>query len=43
MEFRRAWAGPRSAVAGRDHTAAWCGHGVLAHYLVKITALTGSR
>jgi IS5 family transposase len=37
LKHRYGWA--RSAVAGRDHTAAWCGHGILAHNLVKITAL----
>jgi hypothetical protein len=31
-----------SGVAGRDHTAAWWGHGILAHNLVKITALGNS-
>ena len=31
------WA--RSGVAGRERSAAWCGHGIFAHNLVKITAL----
>jgi transposase, IS5 family len=37
LKHRYGWA--RSGVAGRDRTAAWCGHGVLAHNLVKITTL----
>ena len=37
LKHRFGWA--RSGVAGRDRTAAWCGHGILAHNLVKITAL----
>jgi transposase, IS5 family len=37
LKHRYGWA--RSRVAGRDRTATWCGHGVLAHNLVKITAL----
>jgi transposase, IS5 family len=31
------WA--RSGLAGRDRTATWCGHGIFAHNLVKITRL----
>jgi transposase, IS5 family len=37
LKHRYGWA--RSGVAGRDRTAAWCGQGVFAHNLVKITAL----
>ena len=37
LKHRYGWA--RSGVAGRDRTAAWCGHGIFAHNLVKITAL----
>lgn len=37
LKHRYGWA--RSAAAGRERTATWCGHGVLAHNLVKITAL----
>jgi IS5 family transposase len=34
------WA--RSRVAGRERTATWCGHGVFAHNLVKITRLAAA-
>jgi transposase, IS5 family len=37
LKHRYSWA--RSGVAGRDRTAAWCGLGVFAHNLVKISAL----
>ena len=37
LKHRYGWA--RSGVAGHDRTAAWCGQGVFAHNLVKITAL----
>jgi transposase, IS5 family len=37
LKHRYGW--DRSGVAGRDRTAAWCGQGVFAHNLVKITAL----
>ncbi len=37
LKHRYGWA--HSAVAGRERTATWCGHGVFAHNLVKITAL----
>jgi IS5 family transposase len=40
LKHRYGWA--RSGGAGRDRTATWCGHGVLAHNLVKITALAGA-
>jgi IS5 family transposase len=37
LKHRYGW--DRSRVNGRQHTATWCGHGVLAHNLVKITTL----
>jgi IS5 family transposase len=37
LKHRYGWA--RTGLAGREGTATWCGHGVLAHNLVKITAL----
>jgi IS5 family transposase len=37
LKHRYGWA--RSRVAGRQRTATWCGHGILAHNLVKITRL----
>jgi IS5 family transposase len=40
LKHRYGWA--RSGVAGRDRTAAWCGHGVFAHNLVKVTALAAA-
>jgi transposase, IS5 family len=40
LKHRYGWA--RSGVAGRDRTAAWCGYGVLAHNLTKITALAAA-
>jgi transposase, IS5 family len=36
LKHRYGWG--RSGVAGRDRTAAWCGQGIFAHSLVKITA-----
>jgi transposase, IS5 family len=35
LKHRYGWA--RSGAAGRDRTATWCGHGIFAHNLVKIT------
>jgi hypothetical protein len=29
-------------MAGRERTAIWCGHGILAHNLVKITTLAAT-
>ena len=37
LKHRYGW--DRSRVDGRERTATWCGHGVLAHNLVKITTL----
>ncbi len=37
LKNRYGWG--RSLVDGRDRTTAWCGHGIFAHNLVKITAL----
>jgi IS5 family transposase len=37
LKHRYGWA--RSGSAGRDRTATWCGHGILAHNLVKISIL----
>jgi IS5 family transposase len=37
LKHRYGWA--RSGMDGRDRTAIWCGHGVLAHNLVKVTRL----
>jgi transposase, IS5 family len=33
----------RTRMDGRERTATWCGHGILAHNLVKITALAAAR
>ena len=40
LKHRYGWA--RSGVAGRDRTVAWCGYGVLAHNLTKITVLAAA-
>ena len=40
LKHRYGWA--RSGGAGRERTATWCGHGILAHNLVKITALAAA-
>jgi hypothetical protein len=32
----------RTLTDGRTRTATWCGHGIFAHNLVKITALANS-
>ena len=37
LKHRYGWA--RTGSVGRDGAAIWCGHGILAHNLVKITAL----
>ncbi len=37
LKHRYGWA--RAGVAGRDRAATWCGHGILAHNLTKITAI----
>jgi IS5 family transposase len=37
LKHRYGW--DRSGATGRDRTATWCGHGIFAHNLVKITAL----
>lgn len=37
LKHRYGWA--RTGLTGREGTAIWCGHGVLAHNLVKITTL----
>jgi IS5 family transposase len=37
LKHRYGW--DRSRVSGRQRTATWCGHGILAHNLVKITTL----
>jgi IS5 family transposase len=41
LKHRCGWA--RSAMDGRDRTAIWCGHGVLAHNLVKVTRLAAAE
>ena len=41
LKHRYGWA--RTAMAGRERTATWCGHGILAHNLVKITALAAAE
>ena len=41
LKHRYGWA--RSGMDGRDRTAIWCGHGVLAHNLVKITRLAAAE
>jgi hypothetical protein len=33
----------RSLVAGRAPTAIWCGHGVFAHNLVKVSTLAAAK
>ena len=40
LKHRYGWA--RSAMDGRERTAIWCGHGVLAHNLVKVTRLAAA-
>jgi IS5 family transposase len=40
LKHRYGW--DRSRVNGRQRTTAWCGHGILAHNLVKITALAAA-
>jgi IS5 family transposase len=40
LKHRYGW--DRTRLDGRDRTAAWCGHGILAHNLVKITALAAA-
>jgi IS5 family transposase len=37
LKHRYGWA--RTGLTGREGTATWCGHGILAHNLVKITGL----
>lgn len=39
LKHRYGW--ERSRIDGRHRTAAWCGHAVLAHNLVKISTLAG--
>ena len=41
LKHRYQW--DRSRVDGRGRTATWCGHGVFAHNLVKITALAAAQ
>ena len=41
LKHRYGW--DRTRLDGRIRTATWCGHGILAHNLVKITALAASR
>ena len=41
LKHRYGWA--RSGMDGRDRTAIWCGQGVLAHNLVKITRLAAAE
>jgi transposase, IS5 family len=41
LKHRYGWA--RSGMDGRDRTAIWCGHGVLAHNLVKVTRLAAAE
>jgi transposase, IS5 family len=40
LKHRYGWA--RSGGASRERTATWCGHGILAHNLVKITTLAAA-
>src|SRR5262249_62271041 len=40
LKHRYGW--DRSRVNGRGRTTTWCGHGILAHNLVKITALAAA-
>jgi IS5 family transposase len=40
LKHRYGWA--RSGMDGRERTAIWCGHGVLAHNLVKVTRLAAA-
>ncbi|MEV6871621.1 ISNCY family transposase [Amycolatopsis sp. NPDC051128] len=40
LKHRYGW--DRTRLDGRDRTAIWCGHGILAHNLVKITALAAA-
>ena len=37
LKHRYGWA--RTGLTGRDGAAIWCGHGILAHNLVKVTSL----
>jgi IS5 family transposase len=41
LKHRYSWA--RSGMDGRERTAIWCGHGILAHNLVKITRLAAAE
>ncbi len=41
LKHRYGWA--RAGLAGREGTATWCGHGVLAHNLTKISAMAAFR
>ena len=41
LKHRYGWA--RSGMDGRERTAIWCGHGILAHNLVKITRLAATE
>ncbi|MEV4316758.1 ISNCY family transposase [Actinocrispum sp. NPDC049592] len=41
LKHRYGW--DRTRLDGRDRTTIWCGHGILAHNLVKITALAAAR
>jgi transposase, IS5 family len=41
--LKRRYGWDRSLVAGRERTATWCGYGVLAHNLVKVTRLEATN
>ena len=40
-DFKRGYGWDRTRLDGRKGAAIWCGHGVFAHNLVKISALAG--